>query len=282
MKFDEIKKNYNKLTKRLLKAQVSCCMLFAQTKPIGEKIIKGKILKHGICTNGTFLFTLTNERTLSVFLIYHGSVDKLIKEYILKESWNFNDQTILFCSQKFLYLVNDKKTYQWPICNTIQNINICFKKVSNKALENIINACSNGISYTLINEDKKIKIFNAESDVCVFNEKKERIADFCSTNKSEIIMSNGFFFGLLDNKGEIKMFSPFLSSPFVFEQNESFPSENDYSIEAATLDALSNSYFSVSYKEGNSIIYSYPTMELLISHFSNQKIRNLKLMKMLY
>lgn len=155
LNFCEIKADINNLMQKLSHSMTSCYMCFQKTQLINKVSINGKVLKHGICSNGIYLFLLTKERALYVYFIYEGSFDKLVKIINFDQSWTLNDSTILFCSQKTLYLIVNKQAYQFSICNLSKNSNIVFKKNNCKEFEHIDFACSNGVSYS-----KKLKHFH--------------------------------------------------------------------------------------------------------------------------
>lgn len=127
MNWKEIVSEFDRLKKKLSTQTYRCCMSFPETKPLNQITIQGKVLKRGICSNGSFLFLLTNERLLYVFLLYKGLIEKLMCRFELSEKWVLNDDTYLFCSLKWLFIKDRGITFQAPIYSMIYSDDIVLK-----------------------------------------------------------------------------------------------------------------------------------------------------------
>ena len=84
--WDEIQTEFDDLQKKLSEKTYNCCMVFHPIKPICNISIQGKIIRHGICSNGTFLFLLSDEKKLYVYLLYKGLIGRLVNQYSLNDS----------------------------------------------------------------------------------------------------------------------------------------------------------------------------------------------------
>ncbi|KAK8872204.1 hypothetical protein M9Y10_007969 [Tritrichomonas musculus] len=259
MNWKEIVSEFDRLKKKLSTQTYRCCMSFPETKPLNQITIQGKVLKHGICSNGSFLFLLTNERLLYVFLLYKGLIEKLMCRFELSEKWVLNDDTYLFCSLKWLFIKDRGITFQAPIYSMIYSDDIVIKPSTRPELSQVYRACSNGASYTLINTDFSIQTYHSENDELLLNNKSQIVSSLLmGINPAPIFISNGWFVGLLGQSGRL-LNIPINSSdvPYIYPQEDNFPRFNNEDVEAATIDVLLNIYFLVSYNNSKSNIYTY-------------------------
>lgn len=183
----------NSKLKLLENKSAGCSFYIPNSEPVEQVILDKRILKHGICSNGCFLFTLNEDKVISRYLLYYGKI--LLnsrQDFIVK--WNgFNDKTKIYCSQSRIFLVAENKDQIYiNISETIKNMEDCQAyldgNLSNDKKEYDI--CSNGITYTTI-INSTANFYDCNSENKIFSENIPAISfDHFLTNGSAISFYN--------------------------------------------------------------------------------------------
>ena len=259
LNWNEIDLDFEKIKKNLMISKPRCCMNFSPSEPLHSINIEGTVIPHGICSNGKFLFVVTKEKILSIYLIYKGMIYRLIIKLTLPKKWEINNNTFIFCSQKWFFITVNHIAYQISINNLIYKNEINFTKSNQLGFQNINKACSNGATYSIITSDNSLKLFNADDDKFIIENKNIKLLEILNSISNEVpIITNGMFIGYLSNE-DVKIVSIyFQEDPLEYVKNDCFPKDFNMNVRAVTIDTLSNVYFSVTFYDNNSKICSHP------------------------
>ena len=171
-----------------------------------------------------------------------------------------SNETFLFCSQRWLFLRDNNATTQIPIVDLLNSGEVHFEQSRRPALCNMRSACSNGATYSLINcVNRSFQVYDACSERRIVNSENSHIYEhFSSLHQSTIMITNGSFIGTFLPDGKLQITQAFNTREEAYQITIDFPTDDDLSIEAMTIDVLTSTYFSVSFEGPNSKIYSHP------------------------
>ncbi|KAK8852927.1 hypothetical protein M9Y10_017921 [Tritrichomonas musculus] len=256
--WNDIDIEFNDLKKILLFSKPRCCLNFTPSEPLHSLDVEGKVATHGICSNGKFLFVLTEEKVLNIYLIYKGMIHRKVARFQLADRWAINDETYLFCSQKWLFLKDKKITYQTLISTLTCDNLLRFTASLRPELQRVERACCNGATYSTFGREKHFQTFDADTDYLIMaNDNRELQSEIMSFPEDKPYVTNGLFWGIL-LEDEFRIVSTYMPTGVTkYVKNEHFPHDNKLPVIAVTIDMLCNVYFSVTYDGTNSQICSH-------------------------
>ena len=178
--------------KELCRSPVRLSLLPDSPSFLNKVTLPGRVLEHGLCSNGSFLFVLTKDRSLLVYRLYKGSIDELYVQYSLSQYTDIDDSAYMYCTREILAIRTSTTETKMPLDKLLSSESSC--PVSKRSFpEDPKRLFSNGVSALFVSRDTTVLV-DVDGQNIIWTRRIQ-------TSLFSHVVSNGMFVAGIDSTG---------------------------------------------------------------------------------